>query len=150
MNNYLRDMARRTNEYYVARTSVLVEDEESQVIIGYHTTLVRSVEVGRVPRTRGGKIPGQEIPMLFLARVAVDEQFKGQGYSKLLMMDVLNRACIIAEQTAIHGIFLDALNERLAETYRRAGFINLNDEPLALFMPIAKAQAILAPPKETT
>ena len=74
--------------------------------------------------------------MLLLAWLGVDSRFQGQGLGQVLIFDVLRRARIIAQQTALHGVILDALNDRAKALYLRLGFIPLKDEEWGLFMPI--------------
>ena len=81
--------------------------------------------------------------MLLLAWLGVDRQFQGQKLGNLLIFDVLNRARIIAEQTALHGVILDALTDPALAIYLRLGFIQLKDEAHGLFMPISTILSLL-------
>ena len=49
VNSFLKERARKHAALNLSRTSVLVEDETSPHIMGYHATLVTSVEPVRVP-----------------------------------------------------------------------------------------------------
>lgn len=133
VNIFLKERARKHATLNMSRTSVLVEDETSPRIMGYHATLVTSVEPARVPVK---KLPPQGVPMLLLAWLGVDQQYQGRQLGKLLLFDVLNRARIIAEQTALHGVILDALTDQALAMYLKLGFTSLKDEVRGLFMPI--------------
>lgn len=133
VNSFLKERARKHASLNMSRTSVLVEDETSTRILGYHATLVTAVEPARVPVK---KLPPQAVPMLLLAWLGVDHRSQGQQLGKLLIFDVLNRARIIAEQTALHGVILDALTDQALAMYLKLGFTPLKDEARGLFMPI--------------
>ena len=76
------------------------------------------------------------MPVILLARLAVDVNQQRQGVGEFLLLDVLRRAIIISEQTGLYAVVLDALNERTRKFYLRYGFTELVDDPFHLFIPI--------------
>ncbi|MCU7837306.1 MAG: GNAT family N-acetyltransferase [gamma proteobacterium symbiont of Taylorina sp.] len=76
------------------------------------------------------------LPVLKLARLAVDKKLQRQGYAKLLLANVIHKAIIISEQVGITGITLDAKDTSAAAMYKKYGFISLGDKGLNLFLPI--------------
>ena len=132
LNQYLQQHARQSAEKRISRTFVAVTKPDSPAILGYHTTLVTTLEVTQVP-TKLGKA---KIPALLLARLAVDQQFQGQGVGEFLLLDVLRRAVIISEQTGLYAVVLDALTENAKSFYLRYGFRELLDDPFHLYVPI--------------
>lgn len=132
LNQYLQQQARQSAERRISRTFVAVSAPDSLAILGYHTTLVTTLEVTQVP----AKLGKARIPALLLARVAVDRQFQGQGVGELLLFDVLGRAVVISEQTGLYAVVLDALTETAKNFYLRYGFKELLDDPFHLYLPI--------------
>lgn len=114
----------------ISRTSVAVADGQATQILGYHTTLVTTLAVEQLPV----RVSKAGIPALLLARLAVDVSRQGQGVGAFLLLDVLRRAVVIAEQTGLYGVVLDALNERAKKFYSRYGFQPLIDHPFHLFL----------------
>src|SRR5207247_10589711 len=120
----LHQHALQSAERRISRSFVAVTTPDSTTILGYHTTLVTTLEVTEVP----AKLGKARIPALLLARVAVDRQFQRQGVGELLLFDVLGRAVVISEQTGLYAVVLDALTETAKDFYRRYGFKELLDE----------------------
>ena len=132
LNQYLQQHARQSAERRISRTFVAVTAPEAPVILGYHTTLVTTLEVTQVP----AKVSKARIPALLLARLAVGRQFQGQGVGEFLLLDVLRRAVVISEQTGLYAVVLDALTETAKSFYLRYGFRELLDDPFHLYLPI--------------
>ncbi|MBO0862227.1 MAG: GNAT family N-acetyltransferase [Chloracidobacterium sp.] len=132
LNKYLQQQARQSAAKRVSRTFVAVDDEKTSTILGYHTTLVSILEASQIP----SKISKSRIPALLLARLAVDQQFQGQGIGEFLLLDVLRRAVVISEQTGLYAVVLDALTDRAKNFYLRYGFSELLDDPYHLYIPI--------------
>jgi hypothetical protein len=59
----------------------------------------------------------------------------------------LRRARIIAEQTALHGVVLDAMNDRARDIYEKLGFLRFQDDAYKLYLPIGTILQL--PPNET-
>lgn len=70
-----------------------------------------------------------------MGRLAVDQNFKGQGLGGALLADALDRA--IRSEIAAYALVVDAKDELAAAFYRHHGFIALPDAPLTLFLPLA-------------
>ncbi len=133
LNQFLQQHARQSAERRISRTFVAVATADSAAILGYHTTLVTTLEVKQVP----GKVSKAEIPALLLARLAVDRHIQRQGVGEHLLLDVLRRAVIISEQTGLYAVVLDALTENAKNFYLRFGFRELLDDPFHLYLPIS-------------
>lgn len=132
LNQYLQQQARQSAEKRISRTFVAVTAQDSPEILGYHTTLVTTLEVTQVP----AKVGKARIPALLLARLAVDQQFQGQGVGEFLLLDVLRRAVVISEQTGLYAVVLDAPTDNAKSFYLRYGFSELLDDPFHLYLPI--------------
>jgi len=74
-----------------------------------------------------------------MGRLAVDQDFKGQGLGGALLADVLGRAT--GSEIAAYALVVDAKDEGAAAFYRYHGFISLPNSPLTLFLPLATATA---------
>ena len=106
LNQHLQQHARQSTERRISRTFVAVAASDSPAILGYLTTLVTTFAVTQVP----AKVSKARIPALLLARLAVDQQFQGQGAGEFLLLAVLRRAVVISEQTGLYAVVLEALS----------------------------------------
>jgi len=140
LNNFLQQQAQQAARRYGSKTFVLVHDDDEQTILAYHTTLFAQIEPGIIPQGRLGRNP---IPMLLLARFAVDRRVQGKGFGKILLVDVWRRAKVIAENTALYGVVLDAIDDDAEKFYQKFGFKALTDNPRHLYMPIGTILELL-------
>ncbi len=91
------------------------------------------------------KLPAYPIPILRIARLAVDKRFQGHGIGKLLLRAMFELALEIRDRLGCVGVVVDAKQDAVS-FYRGLGFIPLDVErgllgarpqPLAMFVPIA-------------
>ena len=83
------------------------------------------------------------VPVVLLARLAVDKSTQGVGLGDWLLLDALQRSVDISSGLGIHAVEVDALDDQAAAFYRKYGFMPLLDEPLHLYLPLATAEATL-------
>jgi predicted N-acetyltransferase YhbS len=84
--------------------------------------------------TKGiGKYP---IPVMILARLAVDVRVKGQGLGKALLKDAILRTLQAAEIAGLKAIFVQAKGPDAEAFYTTHGFIPSPGDPLHLFFPL--------------
>lgn len=79
--------------------------------------------------------PGQ-LPVVLLARLAVDRSLQGKGMGSVLVGHALQNAVISARNVASRAVVVDALDEQAVEFYRRLGFVETKNDPLKLVLPI--------------
>ncbi|MEB4591521.1 GNAT family N-acetyltransferase [Candidatus Thiothrix sp. Deng01] len=90
------------------------------------------------------RLPDYPLPILRLARLAVDQRFQGQGIGKLLLKAMLELALQLRDQTGCIGVLVDA-KPTAVDFYTKLGFQALESvsgelgnrpEPLPMFLPI--------------
>ena len=91
---------------------------------GYATIAPGHIEIENLPAARRKRLPQYPLPILRLARLAVDRSFQGQGFGKQLLRFVLNLALQMAGNFGCVGVVVDAKSEAVS-FYRRFGFIVL-------------------------
>lgn len=123
-----QDIHRRITACFVALT-------HAQRIAGYYTLASTSLLLHDLPATIGKKLPRYpSVPAVRMGRLAVDQNFKGQGLGGALLADALDRAA--NSEIAAYALVVDAKDESAASFYRHHGFIALPDSPLTLFLPL--------------
>ena len=78
-----------------------------------------------------------------LARLAVDKSYQRQGIGKILMIEAMKKALIIADNAGVIGLFVDSKDEVAKSYYNRYGFVELKDHPLKMFLPLATVREII-------
>lgn len=138
LNKYLReqvsqDVRRRVAACFVATT-------DGKRIAGYYTLASASLLLSELPPGTGKKLPRYPtVPAVRMGRLAVDQDFKGQGLGGALLADALGRAA--GSEIAAFAMMVDAKDEAAVAFYRHHGFVALPDSPRTLFLPLATVQA---------
>ncbi len=95
-----------------------------------------------VPRSKG--LPREyPIPVILLARLAIDRSMQGKGLGAVLIFDALKRAAEVAEISAAYAVIVDALNENAKAFYQHYHFEVSLDDPMRLFLPMHDIRALL-------
>jgi GNAT superfamily N-acetyltransferase len=95
-------------------------------LVGFATVSVASLERRTLPSARmRRRLPGYPLPVLRLARLAVDRRAQGLGVGRALLRHVLDLALAQRDSLGCIGVVTDAKPDAVA-FYRRYGF-----EPLA-------------------
>ncbi|HVM52920.1 MAG TPA: GNAT family N-acetyltransferase [Acidimicrobiales bacterium] len=103
-----------------ARTFVLIDDADR--VVGFYSLAMGSVEKGVAPSRLVRGLPRHPVPMVLLARLAIDESAQGAGLGKSLLFEALHRAALAAEHAAARLIAVDPVDEDARRFYLRWGF----------------------------
>jgi GNAT superfamily N-acetyltransferase len=104
--------------HYVGVTYVAVEEDR---VLGFATVSPGHVEVEGLPAPERSRLPRYPLPVLRLARLAVDRSVQGQGLGGRLLRFVLELAGRMAEDYGCVGVLVDA-KPGAVEFYARYGF----------------------------
>ena len=133
LNDWLRQVARQHQDKGLSKTFVAIREDELARICGYYALTLAELENRHLPEAWRKKMP-RRIPGVRLGRLAVDRQYQRKGLGELLLIDALARAQRIYSEAGGIDLFVDALDERAAEYYRRFGFQPAPDNPMLLFL----------------
>lgn len=137
LDEYLRRYAGQHDRKGLGRTYVAVERGGS-VVKGYYTIASGAVSFEVVPEN----LPRHPVPVVLLARLAVDRTARGQGLGAMLLVHALKRAQDISEHLGVHAVVVDALNDGARAFYLKYGFSALLDDPLHLFLSMKKIRQL--------
>jgi GNAT superfamily N-acetyltransferase len=107
--------------HHLGSTYVAVDQER---ILGYATVAPGQLEIDDLPAALRKKLPAYPLPILRLARLAVDEAVRGQGLGKEILRFVLQLAVRLASDYGCTGVLVDAKAEAIA-FYGKLGFVAL-------------------------
>ena len=105
--------------YHVGVSYVAVEGER---ILGFVTVSPASLDAGDLPS--GRKAPPYPVPVLRVARLAVDETARGHGLGRALLRFAIELGERMAAEVGCVGLVVDA-KAGAEEFYRRYGFVAL-------------------------
>ncbi|WP_233259389.1 GNAT family N-acetyltransferase [Ramlibacter sp. WS9] len=124
LNEWLARHARQASASGSARAFAVVDDaNDARTVAGYYSLAVGQVDSLEVPeRVRKGM--GQyPIPVVLLARLAVDQRYHGQGVGQGLLRDAITRALTISEQAGVRAMMTHPLDAEAISFYLKFGFI---------------------------
>lgn len=78
----------------------------------------------------------KRIPALLIGRLAVDKSMQCFGIGKNLLRHAFESAVEVADNTGIYAVYTQAKDEESKQYYQKRGFIEFQDKPLSLFLPI--------------
>jgi predicted N-acetyltransferase YhbS len=122
-------------------------------ILGFATVAAAHVEIDELPLASRRKLPQYPLPVLRLARLAVDEVGQGQGLGLELLRFVLRLSLQMAEKYGCMGVIVDAKPDAAA-FYAKYGFIpveavegvsDVRPAPTPMFLSIRAVQNALGP-----
>jgi len=108
-------------KHYLGVTYVAVEVGR---ILGFATVAPGHVEVDGLPASVRKKLPRYPLPVLRLARLAVDQAARGQGLGRQLLRFVFQLALRMASDYGCVGVVVDAKADAV-DFYRQYGFISV-------------------------
>ncbi len=129
----------------MGRTYVAVRPGEKQVL-GYYTLASGSISFQNLPDSSARKLPRHPVPVILLARLAVDQSVQGQGWGVGLLIDALQKSLGLADKLGIHAVEVDAIDQQAKSFYERYGFVPLLDHAFHLFLPVTAIQAAIKRP----
>jgi GNAT superfamily N-acetyltransferase len=112
-------------------------------VIGYYALAAGSVEPEEAPaRVRKG-LARHRIPVILLARLAVDVSEQGRGLGAALLKDALNRIVSAADEIGARAVLVHAKDDDASAFYQRYDFDPSPTDPLHLFLLMKDLRAAL-------
>ena len=120
-------------------------------VVGYVTVAVGQIDRDDIPSQARGRLPRYPLPVLRLARLAVDDAFQGRGLGRRLAAYAFAVALQVRVAAGCIGVVVDALPDRVG-FYADLGFVELElvsghspirPRPVAMFLPLASVEAAL-------
>jgi GNAT superfamily N-acetyltransferase len=135
---------------HIGVTFVAVEGDR---IAGYATVAPGHIEIEQLSAALRKRLPRYPLPILRLARMAVDHSFRGRGVGRQLLRFVLDLAVRLAGDFGCLGVVVDA-KPGAVSFYEQFGFTPLEltegqsparPPATAMFLPLSEIQAASKP-----
>lgn len=119
LNDWLVRHARQAQEGGSAKAFVVCDGER---VAGFCSLTVGQVDTLDAPERMRKGMDHYPIPVVILARLAVDQRDQGRGIGIGLLKDAIRRTLLIAEQAGIRAMLTHPIDEAAARFYCRFGF----------------------------
>jgi GNAT superfamily N-acetyltransferase len=137
LNRYLQRYAWNNQKADSAKTYVACA---ASPIAGYYSLSVAGVDYAGTPARVAKGLTRYPVPVMLLARLAVDRGSQGQGLGAALLKDALLRTLRAADIAGIRAVLVHAKNEDARRWYMRFGFEPGPIMPMHLFLLLKDVQ----------
>ena len=147
LNNYLKRHA-WTNQQKssIGVTYVAVDEGAPRTVLGYFTLAMASVPRDMFPKKYVRGLPPYDLPLILLARLAVDRRFARRGLGHVLISEALRISLPVADEVGCRGVVTDAYRDRVS-WYARYGFVPIEGAaatgPQRMFLDLRTVRAAL-------
>lgn len=128
---WLTKHARQAAAAGSARTYVVVDSQQARVV-GYHALAAAGVERKAATSRAIQGMPRYPIPVVLLARLAVDVSVARRGLGAWLLRDAMTRTLAASETIGVRAMLVHALDNDAREFYLRHGLEPSPTDPLHL------------------
>jgi GNAT superfamily N-acetyltransferase len=131
LNAYLRRFALGNQNAGAAQTYVAALDAR---VVGYCSLCTAQVEYAEAPERLRKGLARHPVPVILLARLAVDRTWQGRGLGAALLLDSLRRILSAADVVGVRAVMVHAKDEAARRFYQHFDFDPSPIDPLQLFL----------------
>lgn len=132
LNRFLKRFALVNQKSGSARTYVVCRDDNR--IVGYYSLAVGSVDYEASPARVTKGQARHPVPVMLLARLAVDHGEQGRGLGRALLKDALLRTLQAADIAGIRALLVHAKDDEARTWYEGFNFEPSPTDPYHLFL----------------
>ncbi len=141
LNRFLAQYALQSQQSGGAQTYVGLVDH---TVVGYYALAVGSVEQEQAPERVKKGLAKHSIPIMLLARLAVDRHWQNQGIGAALVKDAVLRTLQAADIAGIRALVVHAKDDAARSFYAHLDFLPSPSDPLHLFLLLKDARRIVS------
>lgn len=135
INLYLRHYALQNQKRGIVRNYVTTRKADN-IVVAYYSLVYGSLDQKLLPAKLVKGAGKYDIPVMLLARLAVDRREQGKGLGKALLKDAILRTMQAAEIAGLKFLLVHAKDDTAARFYHQHGFQQVLGDPLKLFLPV--------------
>lgn len=140
LNHWLQRYAWPNQQANAAKTFVVAEENK---VVGFYSLAVGAVDHLSAPQRIKKGSARHPIPVMVLARLAVDVRYHGKRIGRGLLKDAVLRTLNASEIAGIRAILVHAKDENARRFYERFGFESSPVDPLQLMLLLKDAVKII-------
>lgn len=135
LDEFLTRFASQYAKRGLARTYVAVRGEE-KAVCGYYSLAVGGVPFENAPAELSRKLPAHPIPVVLLARLAVDQSVQKAGLGRRLIGHAVENCLRVADQVGVVAVIVEAIDDEAVRYYQHYGFTLIPGVARQLFIRI--------------
>lgn len=139
LDEWLKRRAMANQVSGASRTFVVAD--KGQRVYGYYAMAAGAVSHQLATGSVRRNMMPNPIPVMVLARLAVDHRAQGIKLGGSLLQDAVNRAVNVAQNTGVRALLVHALHERAKLFYENYGFQASAADPLVLMLRLRHAKS---------
>ena len=131
LDEWLKRRALSNQSSGASRTFVVTNEE--QHVMGYYALAAGAVSHMEATRTIRQNMP-DPLPVMVLARLAVDAKAQGMKLGAALLKDALQRCVLVSQNMGVRAMLVHALNDSARQFYVYHGFAASPVHPMTLML----------------
>ena len=153
LDAFLQRHALGNDAHGIGRTYLLLRGPADPVglpaVIGFYTLSMADVASAALRPHERHHLPGYDLPIGLIGRLAVDRNARGRGFGQVLLIDALGQIATASLLLGCLGVAVDAKHESARDFYRHFGFVELNEAgwPRRMYLPMATVWQLLSGPE---
>jgi GNAT superfamily N-acetyltransferase len=144
LTDWLKAWGQRAIEADTARTFVVCRG--AKMVVGYFSLAAGAAD--HTDRSTGERAPRSlrqnspdPIPVIVLARLAVDKSEQGKGLGAALVREAMRRTAQASRIVGARALLVHALDDALVAYYESIGFRRFNPASRTLYLPMSTIRA---------
>ena len=142
LNEFLFRYALGNHRSGTAKTYVATTD--SRIAVGYYSLAASQILYADAPARLQKGAPRHPVPVVLLARLAVDRAWQGKGLGAGLLKDAIIRVLTAAEGVGVRALLVHAKDDAAKAFYERYDLEPLPSYPMHLVLLLKDARRIVS------
>jgi GNAT superfamily N-acetyltransferase len=114
-------------------------------VAGYYSLAVGQIDHDKAQGRLTKGMARHPVPVMVLARLAINQSWQGKGLGKAMLLDALRRTAQAADIAGIRAVIVHAKDEDAKTFYEHFDFVPLPGEPLVLYLLMKEIKKALGP-----
>ncbi|MEW5790092.1 MAG: GNAT family N-acetyltransferase [Pseudomonadota bacterium] len=140
LNQFLQRYALVNQKANSAQTYVCCQGD---VVVGFYSFAVGSVDPNAAPARAMKRLARHPVPVMILARLAVDKEHQRKGLGRALLKDALLRTAQAADIAGIRCLLVHAKDDAARQWYESWEFEPSPTDPYHLFLILKDLKSLL-------
>ena len=138
LDDWLKRRALANQSSGASRT--FVATDQDGIVCGYYAIAAGAVAHQLATSSVRRNMP-DPVPVMVLARLAVNRRAQGQHLGASLLKDAVNRAVAVSQDAGVRALLVHALHEKAKQFYEHYGFQPSPTHPLTLMLRLSSVKA---------